>query len=763
MFKKKFTESLPDPVDNKDGAVTGRQLLVWGGVGLLLGLLIMVGLAYYAGSPADQAADGTQTETAISAATDSPITGTATPAAATTPSPAETGTPDRDVAPVIFREPTATGTPQPGDTIFTLSPATGDVGWLTSTDERGNHLGDSFIYSGIFDGQIYVGAIQFDLSAVPRGASISQAFIRLTGLREDRLGRKIDQPGGAWLLRWLESDIDTGWRRHGFQDIFNASVQETLSPAVNDQDLAVNKTNTFSFSPAQLQTLEQFLIDSQQPVLSFRLDGPLVGSDNLFAWDSGYGAESQGNGVELVLHVGEPPATPPAYSYVVVTSTPTPENVVTAAAVSAQMTADAQQYGTATPVPANVVTPTPIPDYLVLVPTPTPLNEATIQAASIQATAEAVTTGTPTPLPTNAVTATPTVTPTPTQTPSPVVFVMITSTPTPESVFVAATLSARATAQAAVNGTATPLPANWATPLVVTATPTPQNGATAQYIAQVATAQAYTTGTPTPFPSNLVTATPTPVFDVLPLILTPTPTATATPAAREMPPALVGKIMFRSDRETGPNPQYLVDGPNAQTPVYVYDPAAGTVGRLTNPWPYQTALERNTYSADTTYRTYIKQLLWTNVEDDNGNPGGPTTRIATTEFAVHVYDYKYNVESAITKMGAGIVYDPAWSPVSNEIVFVSTESGNDEIWVMNHQGDNLRQLTRNEWEWDKFPSWSPDGKQIVFTSNRTDNQQLWIMNADGSDQRLLMGWDNWTPYNDWAPVWVSHLDLPPTR
>ena len=48
-----------------------------------------------------------------------------------------------------------------------------------------------------------------------------------------------------------------------------------------------------------------------------------------------------------------------------------------------------------------------------------------------------------------------------------------------------------------------------------------------------------------------------------------------------------------------------------------------------------------------------------------------------------------------------------------------------------------RQLTRNDWAWDKHPSWSPDGQQIVFESNRDGQHRLWLMNADGSNQRPL--------------------------
>jgi TolB protein len=70
---------------------------------------------------------------------------------------------------------------------------------------------------------------------------------------------------------------------------------------------------------------------------------------------------------------------------------------------------------------------------------------------------------------------------------------------------------------------------------------------------------------------------------------------------------------------------------------------------------------------------------------------------------------------------------------AGEIVFVSDRSGDHEIWVVDADGDNPRQLTQfPPMNWD--PAFSPDGRRIVFasTAGRNDYADLYLVNLDGS-------------------------------
>ncbi|MDT4955444.1 MAG: eukaryotic-like serine/threonine-protein kinase [Acidobacteriota bacterium] len=87
----------------------------------------------------------------------------------------------------------------------------------------------------------------------------------------------------------------------------------------------------------------------------------------------------------------------------------------------------------------------------------------------------------------------------------------------------------------------------------------------------------------------------------------------------------------------------------------------------------------------------------------------------------------------------------AWTP-DGQIVYSSVASGHWDIWIMQPDGSNQKQLTFNASS-NRTPTVSPDGRYIVFTSDRTSTDHIWRMNIDGSNPKELTNADG-----DAAPV-----------
>ena len=58
-----------------------------------------------------------------------------------------------------------------GEVFLAVTPQAEAVGWVTSGEARGNHLGDSYLYTGIYTDELFHGVMQFDLSRVACGAA----------------------------------------------------------------------------------------------------------------------------------------------------------------------------------------------------------------------------------------------------------------------------------------------------------------------------------------------------------------------------------------------------------------------------------------------------------------------------------------------------------------------------------------------------------------------------------------------------------------
>jgi Tol biopolymer transport system component len=89
-------------------------------------------------------------------------------------------------------------------------------------------------------------------------------------------------------------------------------------------------------------------------------------------------------------------------------------------------------------------------------------------------------------------------------------------------------------------------------------------------------------------------------------------------------------------------------------------------------------------------------------------------------------------------------YYPAVSPDGRRIAFVSTRDGNPEIYSMDTDGTHQLRLTSNPQQ-DYEPTFSPNGATIVFSSNRTGRFSLFSMNAtNGTGVTRVIG-----PGTDW--------------
>jgi Tol biopolymer transport system component/DNA-binding winged helix-turn-helix (wHTH) protein len=92
-------------------------------------------------------------------------------------------------------------------------------------------------------------------------------------------------------------------------------------------------------------------------------------------------------------------------------------------------------------------------------------------------------------------------------------------------------------------------------------------------------------------------------------------------------------------------------------------------------------------------------------------------------------------------------FDPSVSPNGRHIVFASERSGNTKIWQMNINGENLKQLTFGNTS-DYLPQYTPDGQMVVYTSSDTRNQTLWKISTDEKSNPVQL-----TRYNStWGAI-----------
>lgn len=85
-----------------------------------------------------------------------------------------------------------------------------------------------------------------------------------------------------------------------------------------------------------------------------------------------------------------------------------------------------------------------------------------------------------------------------------------------------------------------------------------------------------------------------------------------------------------------------------------------------------------------------------------------------------------------------------------KVAFISLRGGNKELFVMDHNGANIRQLTQ-ERSIVLSPAWSPDGQEIAITTYRDRNPDLFAISLNGNGRRPLSQQPGLNSAPAWAP------------
>ena len=101
---------------------------------------------------------------------------------------------------------------------------------------------------------------------------------------------------------------------------------------------------------------------------------------------------------------------------------------------------------------------------------------------------------------------------------------------------------------------------------------------------------------------------------------------------------------------------------------------------------------------------------------------------------------------------------PCWSPKGDVVAFTARDERNVfDIFTVDVKTKVIKRLTQDAGNND-HPTFSPNGRHIIFTSTRGGKTRLWMMNADGTNPRpRILGPRRSAGLGSWAALAAGFL------
>jgi TolB protein len=126
---------------------------------------------------------------------------------------------------------------------------------------------------------------------------------------------------------------------------------------------------------------------------------------------------------------------------------------------------------------------------------------------------------------------------------------------------------------------------------------------------------------------------------------------------------------------------------------------------------------------------------------------------ARSNSSYHIDLWQMRPDGSRQRLLARDASHPAWSPDGSRIAFGQPKRSSPgqccarDLYAMNANGTGRRLLARDA----NQPSWSPDGTRIVYTSVGSKHSQLWVIDADGANRRQLTHFHGGAYSPAWRP------------